>query len=254
MEERVLSTNRPELLLLIRHAESLRQKVRGNHLFLPADDEAAISIKDIPDHKVPITDPKGVEQARLTGIGIARDFGVPDVVYDSGYRRTVQTRGIGLEAGYTSGEIARIKIRQSHMLRERDVGYTFFMDENEVDEAYPFLREQIKRQGIFYFRPPGGKSNADLCDQVYPFIGHLFTVRAGQRVHCHSHGGTIGVGNYLLNKWTIEQWEDMVRKDPPKNCSVTAYRYSPATRRLELECYNRVYWKEENGIIVPADS
>lgn len=244
---------RPELLLLIRHAESLRQKVRGNHLFLPADDEAAISIKDIPDHKIPITDPKGVEQARLTGIGIARDFGVPDVAYDSGYVRTVQTREISFEFGYTSEQIARIKIRHNHMLRERDVGYTFFMDEKEVDAAYPFLRDQIKRQGYFYFRPPGGKSNADLCDQVYPFIGHhLFDVRAGQKAYCFSHGGTIGIMNYLLNKWDIEQWEHMVRTDQPKNCSVTAYRYSPKTKRLELECYNRVYWKEENGIIVPA--
>ncbi|MEK7648603.1 MAG: histidine phosphatase family protein [Patescibacteria group bacterium] len=236
-------TNRPELLLLIRHAQSLRQVVRGNHLFLPADDEAAIRIKGIPDHRVPITDPYGVEQARLTGIGVAHDFGVPDVVYDSEYVRTEQSRETSLAAGYTSEQIARIKVRHNHMLRERDVGYTFFMDENEVNATYPFLRDQIKLQGYFYFRPPGGKSNADLCDQVYPFIGHhLFQVRAGKAVHCYSHGGTIGVMNLLLNKWRIEQWEHMIHTDPPKNCSVTAYRYSPTTRRLELECYNKVYW------------
>lgn len=246
--------NRPKLLLLIRHAESLRQKVKGNRLFLPVDDEAAISIKDIPDHKIPITDPKGAEQARLTGIGIAQDYGVPDVAYDSGYVRTVQTREIGFEAGYTPEQIARIKVRHNHMLRERDVGYTYFMDDLEADRYFPWIRDQISKVGYFYFIPPGGRSNADLCDQVYPFIGHhLFTVRVGQTVFCYSHGGTIGVMRYLLEKWTIDQWEHMVRNDPPKNCSVTAYRYSDSTRRLELECYNKVYWKEENGIIVPAD-
>ncbi len=246
-------TNRPELLVLERHAESVRQKVRGNHLFLPTDDEAAVYIKETPDHKIPITDPKGVEQARLTGIGVARDYGMFDVAYDSGYVRAEQTREIGFEAGYTPEERALIKIRHNHMLRERDVGYTYFMDDREVDQYFPWIRDQIAKMGYFYFCPPGGKSNADLCDQVYPFIGHhLFGVRAGQRVHCTSHGGTIGIMRYLLEKWTVDQWMDMVKNDSPKNCSVTVYQYSPTTRRLELECYNKVYWKEENDIIVPA--
>ncbi len=244
--------NRPELLVLVRHAKSLREEVKGKDPFYRAGDEAAMRIQHIPDHEMPIADPYGVEQSQLTGIGIVRDYGVFDVAYDSGYRRTIQTRVGSLEA-YTPEDRARIQIRSNPMLRERESGYTYFMTAEEVATAFPWLLGQVKDQGYFYFRPPGGKSHADLCDQVYPFIhDELFQIQAGKRVIIFSHAGTIGIMRLHLEEWTIDQWEHMLRTDPTKNCSVTVYRYSSTTRRLELECYNKVYWKEENGIVVPA--
>lgn len=239
---------RPALLVIVRHAESLRNAVKQGNVYMP-DDESASFVLGTPDHRIPIT-PEGHRQARETGVVLREKFGIFDVVYDSGYLRTQETLDEILSA-YTSEERARMKRRISHLLRERDSGYTYDMTMDEVDEHFPYFREYWKQFGYFYSRPPGGESQSDVCERVFRFIGMLFKQRAGKKVLIVTHGGTSRAFRFNLEKWTAEDYErdsDSGRRHSLLNCGLIVYCYNETTGRLELEECGNTYWKED-GVI-----
>jgi 2,3-bisphosphoglycerate-dependent phosphoglycerate mutase len=231
----------PSLVVVVRHAESLRNRVKKGNPFLPSDESAAV-LEGVPDHRIPITD-RGYMQALAIGPCIRRDFGLFDVIYHSGYLRTVQTMDAVLEA-YSSDEISRMKIRENAMIGERKAGYTYDMDEAQAKEHFPYLEKHFKHAGPFYATPIGGQSQFDLSQIVYTFIGELRRIRAGKSVLIFSHGGTIRSIRYRLERWTVQQYEDKYQAEAPENCGVTVYRYSEHTGRLDLEEFNRLYWTE----------
>lgn len=95
---------RPSLLVIVRHAESERNAIKKGNVYFP-DEESVACVKGIPDHETSITQ-RGIMQALITGRHIRRRFGTFDVVYDSGYLRTEQTRNHILRA-YTDEERGR---------------------------------------------------------------------------------------------------------------------------------------------------
>src|SRR5262245_45633254 len=116
--------NRPSLLVLVRHGQSLRNVApKKNRFFL--DDEARKSIKGLPDHKVPLTD-EGRRQALAAGVALRHTFGVFDDVIHSGYTRTVETTDAILSA-YPEDERARMIVRHHLFIRERDQGFAYAM-------------------------------------------------------------------------------------------------------------------------------
>ena len=233
---------RPALLVIVRHAESERNAAKKGNVYFP-DEESAACVKGVPDHETSIT-PKGVMQAWITGRHICRRFGVFDVVYDSGYLRTEQTRNEILKA-YTSQELAEMKLRISDSIRERDTGYTYDMTTEEAHRHFPWIKEYFKEFGYFYARPPGGESQSDVCERVYRFIGNLFSVRAGKKVLVVTHGGTARAFRYNLEKWTGKTYVEKLEEASLKNCGLIVYRYNPDTGRLELQEHGTTFWKEK---------
>jgi 2,3-bisphosphoglycerate-dependent phosphoglycerate mutase len=232
--------SRPDNLVIIRHAESMRNKAKGHTTYF-ADENARMGVQGIPDHLIPLSE-DGMEKARLSGGPFRARYGVPDYIYHSGYLRTVQTMEGFLEA-YTSEERARIKIRSNPFIRERDPGFTYDMTEAEAEKNFPWLKNHWNTFGGFFSRPPGGESLADVSDRVYLFLNMLFRDRAGKRIFAFSHGGTIRCFRYKLERWTYERALKWPPGQSPKNCGVTSYRFSPAENRLVLECYNEILWK-----------
>ncbi|MHB8660545.1 MAG: histidine phosphatase family protein [Minisyncoccota bacterium] len=233
-------TNRPSRLILIRHAESIRNKAKKGSVYF-ADDDSRNQIKGIPDYKIPLTE-HGHEQARQTGIKLRELFGVPDYLYHSGYCRTVET-ATGILTAYTSEESQRIKVRKNHFIRERDSGYAYDMTEEEARTAFPWLQQYWSTFGGYFARPPGGESLSDVSNRVYTFLNMLFRDRADQNIFVVTHGGTLRSFRFLLERWTYDQalrWPD---GDSPKNSGVTHYEYDPTICRLLLKNYNSVYWK-----------
>lgn len=233
--------NKPELLVVVRHGESNMNIAKGDSPFV--SEAYANMVKGIPDQCVPLTE-FGILQAQKTGVALREQFGTFDVVYDSGYKRAVRTREEILKA-YTPEELSKMKIRRTHLIRERERGYTFDMTEQEVDKYFPWLKDHYRTFGHFYSRPPGGQSQADLADQVYRFLGIVNRHRAGQKVLVVTHGHTIRSFRYNLEGWTPEQYDEFMSsgKSATANCSVTVYRHSPLSQNLELEAFNQVFWK-----------
>ncbi|HYE22783.1 MAG TPA: phosphoglycerate mutase family protein [Verrucomicrobiae bacterium] len=233
--------DRPKLLVLVRHAESERNQLKKSNSYLP-DDESAAIIRGVPDHLVPITD-RGARQARTIGPHLRQHYGIFDVVYHSGYLRTKQTMDAALEA-YTPEELSQMKIRESHLVRERFPGYAYNMTDAEVERNFPYIKEHWERYGPFYGVPPGGKSQCDVCGDVYTFIGLLRRVRAGKNVCVFTHGGTIRAFRYNLERWNATKYMELYMADPPENCGVTAYRLNEDTGNLDLTVYNQVFWSQ----------
>lgn len=231
---------RPAILVLVRHAESARNVAKkGNTFFL--DDESRKAVQGIADHDVPITD-EGRRQAELTGRALRAEFGAFDYVYHSGYRRTQQTAE-HLLAAYSVEEREAMRMRHHLFLRERDAGWTYDMTTAEAEAAFPWLQGYWDTFGRFFARPPGGESLAQVAERVYLFLGMLFRDRAQQRVLVVSHGGTLRVFRYLLERWTHDEFLDRWESEHIPNCAVTSYASDAEAGRLMLRGLNVVHWQ-----------
>ncbi len=241
---------RPALLVLVRHAESARNVAKkGNTFFL--DDESRKAVQGIPDQHVPITD-EGRRQAELTGRALRAEYGVFDRVYHSGYRRTQETAE-HLLAAYPGEERERMIVRHHLFLRERDAGWTYDMTTAEAAAAFPWLQGYWDTFGRFFARPPGGESLAELAERVYLFLQKLYRDPHNQRVLVVSHGGTLRVFRYLLERWTHDEFLDRWESEPVANCAVTTYALDPANGRMALRSLNRVYWDGQDPLATDRD-
>src|SRR3954464_7078419 len=233
------ATNRPALLVLVRHGQSQRNIVKKQNRFY-LDDESRKAVKGVPDHLIELTD-EGRRQARETGVLVREMYGTFDYVVHSGYSRTVQTLDEMLHA-YSAEERARMVVRHHLFVRERDAGHAYDMTDAEAQAAFPWLQDYWNTFGPFFARPPGGESLADVVERVYAFLQKLARTMGGKRVLVVTHGGTIWCFRYVLERWTYEEAERRFRTETNPNCSVTTYRFSDDTRRLGLVDCSRVLW------------
>lgn len=232
---------RPALLVLVRHAESARNRAKKGSTYF-ADEEARKTVKGVADHRIPLT-PEGHRQAEITGRFLRDRFGVPDYVYHSGYRRTKETADAIL-AAYSAEEQARIQVRSNPFIRERHAGYTYDMTVEEAEAAFPWLREYWNTFGDFIAQPPGGESLAKAIERIYLFNAMLFRDRVDQRVFVVTHAGMIRCFRFLLEHWDYEQALTWPEGQAPENCSLTVYERD-AKGRLILREHNIICWRNE---------
>lgn len=231
--------DRPLQLVLVRHAESVRNEAKKDASFF-ADDFARNKVRGEADYKTPLTD-VGRAQARITGHILKQSFGLFDYVYHSGFARTEQTVDEIL-TNYTPSEQAKMKIRMSAFVREQDPGYTYDMTEAEAIKHFPYLEEYWKTFGGFFASPPGGESLAQVTERIYTFLDTLFRDRKGQKVLIVTHAAAIRGFRFILEKWDYKQALDAVTENKPLNCGVTVYEYSKDSKHLELKGYNKIYY------------
>lgn len=230
--------NKPKRIILVRHGESQRNKAKEGSVHFE-NEEARKSIAGIPDCEIQLTE-KGHEQALKTGVGLRTEFGLIDYFYDSGYKRTIQTRENILKA-YSKKELSKIQVRSNFLLRERDNGYTYDMTAEEVKKYFPWLQSHFDTFGRFMARPPGGESIADVAMRASQILEMIFTRRVGDDVCIICHGGTIMAIRYLLEKWNYQQ---AIQKEniSTENCGITVYEYCSLSKKLELKYYNKIYY------------
>jgi len=228
---------RPALLVIVRHAESIRNQIKKDTVYF-ADDAARRVVRGTPDHLIELTG-AGHEQARQTGQAIRERYGIFDCVYTSGYTRTEETAD-GLLSAYPDEERKSTDVRTDLFIRERDPGYTYDMTEAEALAHFPWIQEYWQTFGWFFSRPPGGESLADVVARVDTFLTSLYREQAGKRVLLVTHGGTIRCLRFVLERWDYAQAARMLAQ-PPANCGVTTY-VPNGDGELSLDAYNQVYW------------
>ena len=226
----------PELLVLVRHGESLLQTAKNGEPYLP-NEAAAEIIRARPDHQIPITE-LGKWQARRTGEWLRQKFGIFDAVYHSGYTRTIETASALVHA-YPPEELTQMRFHESYLIREREIGYTYRMTAEEVAQYFPWYAGHFATFGEFYSRPPGGQSQADVCDQAGRFLAELNRTQAGKKVLLVTHGGTIRALRFNLEGWTASDYS-LSLNDRPKNAGVTVYQANADGTKLKLERSNFV--------------
>jgi 2,3-bisphosphoglycerate-dependent phosphoglycerate mutase len=231
---------RPAKLVIIRHAESARNKFKDGGTFFPSNISLE-GIAGIPDHLTPLSE-WGMDQAKQSSAALRERHGVPDCICSSGYLRVTQTVN-GLLDAYTSKERSLINMSDNLFIRERDPGYAYDMTKPEAEHHFPWLMEHWATFGGFFARPPGGESLADVCARVQMFLDMLSRDHSGKTIFVVTHEGTIRCFRYLLEQWTYEQALKWPTGCSPKNCGVTVYEHSAVEQKLILKKYNDVFWK-----------
>lgn len=235
-----MRVNRPSLLVLVRHAQSLRNVAKKRNRFY-LDDEARRAVAGVPDHRIPLTE-EGYRQAAVTGKVLRERFGTFDVAFHSGYVRTIETAA-ALLAAYTDDERSEIILRHHLFVRERDAAHAYDMTDAEATAAFPWLQEYWTTCGPFFARPPGGESLAQVCERVHSFLQKLARSMAGRRVLVVTHSGTLWCFRYVLERWTYEEAEERFRTELIRNCSVTSYGLDKTSNRLMLQEAGSVFWE-----------
>lgn len=235
---------RPKMLLIIRHAQSLRNVAKRGRAFFGTEDDRK-KVSGIPDHMVPLT-ALGVEQAITTSPLLRATYGVPDKIFLSGYRRTRETTE-GLLVTYTDAERALIETTEDIRLRERDPGYTYDMTEAEALRFFPYLQAYWDTFGPFFAKPPGGESFAEMSQRLHDFKEEVFNASPNQVLWFVTHGGPIRLFRFLLEHWpheSITNWQH----PSPGNCGITVYKFDPRTGEPILVQYNQLFCEQgEDG-------
>jgi broad specificity phosphatase PhoE len=228
---------RPSLLVFLRHAESARNVAKKGNVFF-ADDESRRSLRGVADHNIPITE-EGRRQAERTGHSLRERFGRFDVLYHSGYRRTIDTAE-GVLRAYPADERGGWPVRCDTFIRERDAGFAYDMTSEEARTAFPYLDEYWRTTGSFFSRPPGGESVAQVCERAALFLNRLESLPE-QRILIVTHGVVLRAFRFLLENWDYATAEEAIRNEAPENCSVTVYESGIGGYLLRE--YNSVYWR-----------
>lgn len=234
-----MTTERPNHIVFERHGHSTLNAVQAESPVFFKTHDVRAPFANMPDHEVPLST-RGVEEARAVGKLLkVRSFKF-DALYDSGYKRTVETLNYNLEV-FSHIERKQMARKSDILIREREVGYTYFMTEPEIDANYPWYKEYWQTLGPVFARPIGGESIADIIPRVEQFLDHMFTECEGQNVLVVTHGRVISAVRYILEKWDYKQLEAFIKGHGPRNCSLTIYGKSRSTGMFELAEYDTLY-------------
>jgi broad specificity phosphatase PhoE len=171
---------------LLRHGQS-----KGNVASAEAE-RAGNEVIDLRerDADVALTE-LGAEQATAAGRWVAER--PPDLVVASSYRRALDTARIALsEAGATD------LLTVDERLRDRELGILDLLTTHGVRARYPEEQTRRRRQGKFYYRPPGGESWADVVLRLRSFLDELGRRRPGANVLLVAHEMTLFALRYIL--------------------------------------------------------
>lgn len=229
----------PKRLVLVRHAESLRNAKKLGVFFNNQKEKDALV--DLSDENVPLTE-RGIQQALQTGKALQKKYGKFDVVFHSGYLRAEETARHIL-GSFKSNE-TRVKpvFCRDILLRERYGGYTRNMLANEAHTHFPWREKYWSESHPVFAVPPGGESIADVCTRAGMFLLKLRLDYPGKKVLVVTHARVINAFRIINENLTSDELVSIHDEDPAF-CGVTDYKYNSSQNKLILCGYDTVYWK-----------
>ena len=230
MEEQKWVSN----LVLVRHGESERNIAKAK-----AEAERSETYGDDKrDMDVELTK-RGRRQAVQTGERLPQYLGFAfDRAFASPYHRTVQTAELVLKS-----HGGPVKTVHEERVREKEFGVLDGLTKLGIKTRYPHEAERKKRNGKYYYRPPGGESYPDVNQRVHAFLGMLIRECPAQNVLVVCHSVIVLSFRRLLERLS-ENVLLKIGRDPkqePKNCGVTWYTFDPRAGdhgKLVLKSYN----------------
>lgn len=205
----------PNDLVLVRHGQSEANIVQGL-LKIEEDAMPPESFLGRHDTHMRLT-PDGVEQARAAGRWLLENFPKGfDRYYVSPLMRTVETAGsLAINGSWVKDD----------RWRERDWGEYSALNEVQKIERYE-LSHRLKQQHEWFWCPPGGESLATgVRLRFEDILDTLHRETAGQRVIAVTHGETMRVVRYVLERMDPDEWLEDIERDDRKmnNCQVLHY-------------------------------
>lgn len=228
----------PLHLVLVRHGESVGnaaiRDARAGFPTPPADEQHS--------SRLWLLNATGEKQAEDTGAWL-RDNGLDrfDRYYCSPYVRAMQTAALlGLPGASWWLE---------PLLRERDRGYEYVANREELSDAFPHSARG-KKQDIFLWRPTAGESIADVDQRLRGVLSTLARELDGKRVLCVTHEDAMDALRFRLEKMTVAEWIDHNQRsvEPISNAAVLQYsRQNPEDHGEVLERFGWVRLVDISG-------
>ncbi len=235
-----------ETLVLLRHGESVKNVLCQNFDRFYKNDEERKKIGISEDCLIPLTK-EGRRQAVETGKALKSNFGIFDLVVHSGYVRAAATTEEVLKA-YTPEEKARMWTEESFLIRERDYGPCADMTVEEIERFFPWFLDYRKSAEPFTMVPPCGESIIEMCSgRLLIFLNQLQAMTAGipyAKVLVVSHLNAIRGLRYLIERWSYEKMNEMMKNERVLSCAVNAYRFD-ALGQFILQFQNQAFWRPE---------
>jgi 2,3-bisphosphoglycerate-dependent phosphoglycerate mutase len=231
----------PNHLVIVRHGQSERN-VAKEHAKAEGLVEAFSNVRDIDTALTPV----GIQQAISTG-DFLKDKINFDVIFSSPYLRAIQTA-----EHITSRFDTKPPVLLEERIREIEFGMLDGFTWQGVRERFPEEWARRKREGKYWYRPPGGESRPDVALRVHSFLGALTRDYRQKNVLVICHSVVVLIFRRLLERWDEAKYMEVDRENDVLNCGVTAYRYDPAAHKLVLDYYNSIcYPVEKNGPATP---
>lgn len=188
---------------------------------------------EIGDANISLTE-RGIQQARLAGRKLGRDYFIKSLIYVSPYKRTRQTLEFMLEGVGLS--VDEIRVYEDPRLREVDHGYEDVLSQQEARRIH----------GWFYYRYKGGESPAQCDDRGSGFFQSM--MRQVKRKKCASvcivtHGLTLRCLVRRFLHLRVEAFEEISN---PDNCDIVTIQ-----RRTTGKGWTVDGLKMREGSIVP---
>lgn len=158
-----------------------------------------------------------------------------DMCFASPYKRTVRTaQGIISNIGYP------LKLFTDNRLREKEFGRFHGLSKQEIIARHPEEFESRKRDGVYWYRLPGGENYPDVEMRVHSFLDKLVRDYSGKRVLIVTHEVPYKMFRALFEHLSEEGVLSL--PDAP-NCGIQIF--SPDTAkfqegRMVLKMYNRI--------------
>jgi broad specificity phosphatase PhoE len=221
----------PSHLVIVRHGESERNiakdiaKSKGAHSY-------GSSLRDMDT----LLTKEGNRQARATGEYLAKEYNF-DLIFSSPYQRTVQT------AEQIIGQMkSKPSLKGEERIREIEFGILDGLTVDGMKAKYPEEFARRKREGKYWYRPPGGESRPDVALRVHSFLGTLTRDYRKKSVLVVCHSVVVLVFRRLLERWGEEEYMKIDAEDDVLNCSVTSYLYDRKRNKLVLASYNKTFY------------
>ena len=243
-----------ESLTIIRHGESLLNSLADTqadntlyqdftaayaaaphspHTQMLAREYMASMADDTPDSEIPLSE-QGKCQVLTTAHTLAEHDQLPDVVYVSPFRRTMETYE-ELCNGWHA--LQKVEHHIDTRLTERDRGV---VDRYKSWKAFYSLNpeelSECEQRGPYWYRFPEGESLADVKHRSADILLEWSTKHEGQRVLAIAHVGAILAMREVIEGYTPDELLDIHTNHRPRNASVT--QFTRVAGKLSLTMYD----------------
>jgi len=248
-----MASSRPAEIVFLRHAESQANlnELKIERGLLERYPKDLLSVRDAD---IELTE-RGVAQARATGRYLAEHFGPFDYCYVSPWTRTRQTFTHVLDAYQDEQrETMRRYTRFEERLREREMGLLNWLTREEIAERYPDEARRREIDGMYFYRPNGGESWADVSLRLDAVLTSIYRDRPGCRLLVVAHAVVVLCFRKLLQRLDETEILRINSVDGPHNCSINRFAYDPHAGeegKLVLREWNRVAYGPELASVVP---
>lgn len=240
----------PSELIIIRHGRSERndKKEKAKEMKAKHGVDLPVWCDGTRDQDTNLT-VEGYRQASSVGNELNKRYSSENrinVFLVSPYIRTRQTAEAILQnLNYPVKKVTEERVR------EIEFGILDGLTPEGVRVKYPEEIERRKKEGKYWYRPPGGESRPDVRLRCHSVLDTLVRDYQGQKVVIICHSVVVLAIRSLLERWDEDQYMQVDREDDVKNCGITRYAYSnkiagvnwapeEATIKFRLQEYNTI--------------